>query len=135
MESESEQFHRESRAVRIRVSQSAEMEHVSPLFLTSSFCYQNAEEMEAVFAGEKKANIYSRFINPSVTELQDKMRALEGTEAAFATSSGMSATFAAFMSLLKAGDHLLSGRSVFGSTHSMLTRFLPRWNISNTFFD
>lgn len=132
---DSEQLHRESQAIRIQVPQTPEMEHASPLFLTSSFCYRDADDMRSVFAGEKKANIYSRFINPSVTELENKMKALEDTEAAFATSSGMSATFATFMSLLQAGDHLLCGRSIFGSTHSMLTRFLPKWGIGHSYFD
>ncbi len=132
---DSEQLHRESQAIRIQVPQTPEREHASPLFLTSSFCYSDAEDMRSVFAGEKRANIYSRFINPSVTELENKMKALEGTEAAFATSSGMSATFATFMSLLRSGDHMLCGRSIFGSTHSMLTRFLPRWGIRHSYFD
>lgn len=135
MESESEKFHRETAAVRIQTARTPEMEHATPLFLTSSFCYNNAEEMHTVFAGEKEANIYSRFINPSITEFENKMKALEGTEAAFATSSGMSATFASFMGLLQSGDHILSGRSVFGSTHSMFTRFLPKWGISHSYFD
>ncbi|MGH2642499.1 MAG: O-succinylhomoserine sulfhydrylase [Chitinophagaceae bacterium] len=128
-------FHPETEAIRIQTKQTPEMEHSTPLFLTSSFCYQDAEEMRSVFAGEKKANIYSRFINPSVTEFQDKMAALEGTESAYATASGMSAVFASFMALLKSGDHILSGRSVFGSTHGMLTKFLPRWGIEHSYFD
>lgn len=111
------------------------MEHATPMFLTSSFCYASAEDMEAVFAGEKPANVYSRFVNPSVDEFQRKMAALEGTEAAFATASGMSAIFASFMAFLNNGDHILSGRSVFGSTHSMITKILPRWGIDYTLFD
>lgn len=128
-------FHPETEAVRIQTTQTPEMEHSTPMFLTSSFCYHDAEEMRSVFAGEKQANIYSRFINPSVNEFEDKMAALEGTEAAHATASGMSAVFASFMALLKSGDHILSGRSVFGSTHGMLTRFLPRWGIEHSYFD
>lgn len=111
------------------------MEHASPLFLTSSFCYHDAEEMQAVFAGAQQANIYSRFINPSVGEFERKMAALEGTEAAFATASGMSAIFASFMAFLSAGDHLICGRSVFGSTHSMVSKQLPRWGIETDYFD
>ena len=135
MESESEQLHRETEAVRIRVPRTQAMEHADPLYITSSFCYENAAEMQAVFAGEKAANIYSRFSNPSVKALEDKMKVLEGTEAAFATASGMSATFAVFMSLLQAGDHILAGRALFGSTHSMFTRFLPKWGITHDYFD
>ncbi len=128
-------LHSDSEVIRTRTPQSDAMEHVSPLYLTSSFTYQSAEEMRAVFAGEQQANIYSRFINPSVTEFQERMKILEGTEAAMATASGMSANFASFMSLLSAGDHLLSGRAIFGSTHSMLTKFLPKWGISHSYFD
>lgn len=128
-------YHPETNAVRIQTAQTPEMEHSTPLFLTSSFCYHDAEEMRAVFAGEKQANIYSRFINPSVTEFQNKIAALEGTEAAYATASGMSAVFASFMALLKSGDHILSSRSVFGSTHGMLSNFLPRWGIEHSYFD
>lgn len=91
--------------------------------------------MQAVFAGEMQANIYSRFVNPGVNEFAEKMAALEGTEAAFATASGMSAVFASFMALLSAGDHLIWGRSVFGSTHSMITKLLPRWGIQHASFD
>lgn len=130
----SDNFHPETNAVRIQTAQTPQMEHATPLFLTSSFCYHNAEEMQAVFAGEKEANVYSRFVNPSITEFQDKMAALEGTEAAFATASGMSAVFASFMAFLNAGDHLIWGRSVFGSTHSMITKVLPRWGIENSSF-
>lgn len=128
-------LHPESEAVRIQIPRTDQMEHAAPLYLTSSFCYHNAEEMQEVFAGEREANIYSRFVNPSVSEFQQKMAALEGTEAAFATASGMSAIFASFMTFLSAGDHLLSGRSVFGSTHSMVGKQLPRWGIETDYFD
>lgn len=131
----SEKRHNASEVIRTRVPRTTSMEHVSPLYLSSSFCYQNAEEMRAVFAGEEQANIYSRFINPSVTEFQNRMCVLEDTEAAMATASGMSANFATFMSLLSAGDHLISGSAIFGSTHSMITRYLPKWGIEHSFFD
>lgn len=91
--------------------------------------------MQAVFAGEQQANIYSRFINPNVSEFQRKMAALEGTEAAFATATGMSAIFASFMTFLGTGDHLICGLSVFGSTHSMVSKQLPRWGIETDYFD
>jgi O-succinylhomoserine sulfhydrylase len=131
----SDQLHPESKAIRIQTAQTPQMEHATPMFLTSSFCYHNAEEMQAVFAGEMNANVYSRFINPTVNEFEDKMAALEGVEAAHATASGMSAVFAGFMTFLKAGDHLLSGRAVFGSTHSIITKFLPKWGIAYDYFD
>ncbi|HEX5553588.1 MAG TPA: aminotransferase class I/II-fold pyridoxal phosphate-dependent enzyme [Chitinophagaceae bacterium] len=125
----------ETNAVRIQTAQTPQMEHSTPLFLTSSFCYHNAEEMQEVFAGEREANVYSRFVNPTVNEFASKMASLEHTEAAFATASGMSAVFASFMAFLNAGDHLIAGRSVFGSTHSMLTKLLPRWGITHSYFD
>src|SRR3954467_14275218 len=103
------------------------MEHSTPLFLTSSFCYDNAEEMRAAFADETDNNIYSRFSNPGVKEFIDRVCALEGAEDGFATSSGMSAIFASFMALLKQGDHLLSFNALFGSTHTVITKFLPRY--------
>lgn len=130
----SDNLHPETRAIRIQTEKTPQMEHATPLFLTSSFCYHNAEEMEEVFAGEKKANVYSRFINPSVSEFQNKMAALEGTAAAFATASGMSAVFASFMTFLNAGDHLIWSRSVFGSTYSMISKVLPRWKIEHSSF-
>ena len=86
-----------TKAIRIRTEQTNEMEHSSPLFLTSSFCFDDAEEMRATFADENDFNIYSRFSNPTVQEFTDRMVALEGAEAGFATSSGMSAVFASFM--------------------------------------
>lgn len=125
----------ETHAVRTQIRKTQEKEHSSPLFLTSSFTYDSAEEMRAAFMDEIPANIYSRFSNPNVKEFEDKMALLEGTEAAYGTASGMAAIFATFMSFLKAGDHVLSARAIFGSTHSMLTKFLPKWGIEHSYFD
>ena len=127
--------HPNTQAVRIQVPRTKEMEHSTPLFLTSSFCFNDAEEMRATFAGELDNNIYSRFENPNVKEFIDKMCALEGTEAGFATSSGMSAIFGCFMAFLSAGDHLLSCSSVFGSTHTIITKYFKRWNIDHSYGD
>ena len=118
-----------TKAIRIQTERTNEMEHSTPMFLTSSFCYDNAEDMRATFADENDANIYSRFSNPNVTEFIDKMVALEGAEAGYATSSGMSAVFASFMTFLKSGDHLLSCSSVFGSTVTVLNKYLPKYGI------
>lgn len=118
-----------TRVIRTRTEQTSEMEHSSPLFLTSSFCFDNAEEMRAAFADETDDNIYSRFSNPSVQEFTDRICALEGTEAAFATASGMSAIFASFMALLKKGDHLLCCNAIFGSTHTVISKYLPKYGI------
>jgi O-succinylhomoserine sulfhydrylase len=125
--------HPVTRAVRIQAERTGEMEHSSPLFLTSSFCYDNAETMRAAFADETDANIYSRFSNPSVQEFVDKVVALEGAEDGYATASGMSAVFGSFMALLKSGDHLLVCKSIFGSTHTVITKFLPRFGIEYTY--
>src|SRR5215210_3006706 len=127
--------HRITRAIRSQVDQTNEMEHSAPLFLTSSFCFDNAEEMRAAFADESDDNIYSRFTNPNVQEFVDKVCIMEGAEAGFATASGMSAVFASFMALLKQGDHLLSCNAVFGSTHTLLTKFLPRFGIESSYVD
>jgi len=127
--------HPNTQAVRIQVPRTNEMEHSTPLFLTSSFCFNDAEEMRATFAGELDNNIYSRFENPNVNEFIDKMCALEGVEAGFATSSGMSAIFGCFMAFLNSGDHLLSCSSVFGSTHTIITKYFKRWNIDYSYGD
>jgi len=108
------------------------MEHASPLYLTSSFTYGSAEEMRAAFADEIEANIYSRFSNPTVDEFVEKMCALENAEAGFATASGMAAVFGSFMALLKQGDHLLCCSSIFGSTVTVVTKYLPKYGIEYT---
>lgn len=120
-------------AIRIRTTQTNEMEHSSPLYLTSSFCFDDAESMRAAFADETDDNIYSRFSNPNVQEFIDKICALEGAEAGYATASGMSAVFGSFMALLKKGDHLLSCNSIFGSTHTVVTKYLPNYGIDTSY--
>ncbi len=122
-----------TQAVRIQAPRTPEKEHSTPLFLTSSFCFDNAEEMRAAFAGENQRNIYSRYSNPTVQEFIDKMCALEEAETGFATSSGMSAIFGCFMTFLSSGDHLLSCKSIFGSTHTIITKYLKRWNIDHSY--
>lgn len=129
------ELHPITQAIRIRTEQTKEMEHSSPLFLTSSFCYDDAEEMRAAFADENDNNIYSRFSNPTVQEFTDRMVALEGAEAGFATSSGMSAVFGSFMALLKQGDHLLACNAIFGSTHTVISKFLPKYGIEYSYID
>lgn len=125
----------ETNAIRSEMEKSPNREHSTPLYLTSSFTFDDAEQMRAVFADETEGNIYSRFSNPNATEFENKMCLLEGAEAAFATSSGMSAIFASFMALLKNGDHILAASSIFGSTHTVLTKFLPKWGIEHTYAD
>jgi O-succinylhomoserine sulfhydrylase len=126
-------LHPVSQMIRTRVEQTSEMEHSSPVFLTSSFSFDNAEEMRAAFADETDDNIYSRFSNPSVQEFTDRMCVLEGVESGFATASGMSAVFAAMLSFLKKGDHLISCNAIFGSTHTVITKILPNYGIEYTY--
>jgi len=122
-------MHPITKAIRTRTDQTNEMENSSPLFLTSSFCFDNAEDMRAAFADESDDNIYSRFSNPTVQEFTDRVVALEGAEAGFATASGMSAVFGSMMALLKSGDHLLACSSIFGSTVTVLNKYLPNYGI------
>lgn len=126
--------HRITKAIRTQIDRTNEMEHSSPLFLTSSFCFDNAEDMRAAFADETDDNIYSRFTNPNVQEFVNRLCLLEGAEAGVATASGMSAVFASFMALLKSGDHLLSCSAIFGSTHTVITKYLPKYGIGHSYF-
>ena len=121
--------HNQSKLIRTQIKRTAEGEHATPLYLTSSFCFEDAEDMRAAFADETDDNIYSRFSNPNVKEFVDRLCVLENAEAGFATASGMSAVFGSFMALLKKGDHLLSCNSIFGSTHSVISKFLPKYGI------
>ncbi len=128
-------LHPETLAIRIQSERTAAHEHSVPLYLTSSFVFDDAEAMRAAFADETDDNIYSRFSNPNVQEFVDKLCALEGTEAGFATASGMAAVTASFLALLKTGDHLLACSSIFGSTHTVITKYLTRYGISYSYAD
>lgn len=122
-------LHHTTKAIRTQTKRTGEGEHSTPLFLTSSFCFETAEDMRAAFADETDDNIYSRYSNPTVNEFVDKMVELEGAEAGVATATGMSAVFATYMSILKNGDHLLSCNAVFGSTHNIIKKYLPNYGI------
>ncbi|MBT8268878.1 MAG: O-succinylhomoserine sulfhydrylase [Flavobacteriaceae bacterium] len=124
----------ETKAIRTQMERTPYQEHSNPLFLTSSFVFEDAEEMRAAFAGEKKRNIYSRFTNPNTSEFVEKLCELEGAEAGYAFSTGMAAIFSTFACLLNSGDHIVSSRSVFGSTHSMFMKYLPKWQITTSYF-
>ena len=126
-------LHPITKAIRTQTARTSQMEHSTPLFLTSSFVFDNAEDMRAAFADETDDNIYSRFSNPNVNEFVDKMVALEGAEAGYATATGMAAVFASFMGVLKQGDHLLSCNAVFGSTHNIIKKWLPNWGIEASY--
>lgn len=125
----------ETKAIRNQLERSQYKEHSTPLYLTSSFVFDDDEDLRAAFAGEKQRTIYSRFTNPNTDEFVNKMCALEGAEAGVSFASGMGAVFSTFAALLNSGDHIVSARSVFGSTHSMFMEFLPKWNIETTYFD
>ncbi|MHA6247511.1 trans-sulfuration enzyme family protein [Pontibacter sp. CAU 1760] len=126
---------KETNAIRLQAKRSHNREHSVPLYLTSSFTFENAEQARAVFADEEAGSIYSRFSNPNVDELVEKMCYLENAEDGFAFATGMSAVFTSMASLLKSGDHILAGRAVFGSTHQLLTSILPRWGITHSYAD
>lgn len=126
----------ETKAIRTQTRRTQEKEHSTPLFLTSSFVYDNAEDMAAAFADDSlEVNIYSRFSNPTVDEFIDKICALENAEDGIATGTGMAAVFSTFMTFLNNGDHIISASAVFGSTHTILTKYLPKWGIEYSYFD
>lgn len=131
----SDSKHLETQSVRIQSEQSVHREHSVPLYLSSSFTFENAEHARALFADEVDGNIYSRFSNPNTSELIDKMCILEGTEDGMATATGMGAMFGSLAALLRQGDHVLAARSLFGSTHQLLTQIFPRWGITHTYAD
>jgi len=127
-------YHFETEAIRNQTKKSQFSEHSVPLYLTSSFVFDDAEDMRASFAEEKEKNLYSRFSNPNTTEFINKIVAMEKAEAGYAFATGMAAIFSTFGALLNAGDHVVSCRSVFGSTHTLFTKYLPKWNIETSYF-
>lgn len=128
-------MHIETEAIRTQMERSQYSEHSSPVYLTSSYVFEDAEEMRASFSEEKERNIYSRFSNPNTSEFIEKIAVMEGAEAGYAFATGMSAVFSTLAALLNSGDHIVSARSVFGSTHSLLTKYLPKWNITHSYFN
>jgi O-succinylhomoserine sulfhydrylase len=126
---------KETLAIRTQNKRTDHQEHSVPLYMTSSYVFEDAEDMRAQFAEEKQGEIYSRYANPNVQEFIDKMAILEGAESGWATASGMAAVFTFFGALLNSGDHIVSARSVFGSTHRLFTEILPKWGITTTYVD
>ncbi|MDC1056214.1 aminotransferase class I/II-fold pyridoxal phosphate-dependent enzyme [Flavobacteriaceae bacterium] len=124
----------ETNAIRNQMERSQNLEHSTPLHLTSSFVFEDAEDMRASFAEEKERNIYSRFTNPNTTEFVEKVAQMEGAEAGVAFATGMGAVFATFATFLNAGDHIVSARALFGSTHTLFTKYLPKWQITTSYF-
>jgi len=135
MQEEHHEDNFETLAIRLQIERSQYKEHSVPLYLTSSYKFDDAEEMRALFANEKEGNVYSRYANPNTDELINKMSILEGAENGWATSSGMAAIFTTFMTFLGSGDHVLSSRSVFGSTHQLLNNIFPKWGITYSYAD
>ncbi|WP_433834950.1 trans-sulfuration enzyme family protein [Flavobacterium anhuiense] len=130
-----EEFGFETQAIRTNLEKTQFQEHSSPLYLSSSFIFEDAEDMRASFTEEKVRNIYSRFSNPNTTEFVDKVCAMEGAEAGYAFATGMAAIYSTFAALLESGDHIVSAGSVFGSTHALFMTYFPKWKIETSYFD
>jgi len=126
--------HLETEAIRTQIERSQFLEHSNPLYLTSSYIFEDAEDMRASFADEKQRNIYSRYTNPNNSEFVDKVCRMEGAESGYAFATGMSAVFSTFAALLDSGDHIVSCQSIFGSTQTLFNNILPKWNISTSYF-
>jgi len=124
----------ETHAIRNQMKRSQYLEHSTPLYLTSSFVFEDAEDMRASFAEEKKRNIYSRFSNPNTSEFVQKVVQMEEADDGVSFATGMGAVFATFAAFLNAGDHIVSVRALFGSTHTLFTKYLPKWEISTSYF-
>jgi O-succinylhomoserine sulfhydrylase len=125
----------ETLAIRNQTERSQYREHSTPIFATSSFVFDDAEQARALFADEIPGNIYTRFSNPNTNEFVEKICLMEGAEDGVATGSGMAAVFISLAALLKSGDHIVSSRSVFGSTHQIFTQILPKWGITTSYVD
>ncbi len=125
----------QSKIIREQAPRSATREHSVPLYLTSSFIFDSAEQGRAIFAEEEEGMVYSRYANPNTTEFINRVCALEKAEAGLAFASGMAAVFASFASYIKSGDHIVSSRAIFGSTHQLLTQLFPRWGVTYTYVE
>jgi O-succinylhomoserine sulfhydrylase len=125
----------ETKGIRTQVKRSSHREHSVPIFETSGFIFDSAEQARAVFADEQAGNIYSRFSNPNTDEFIEKLCLLEEAEDGVPASSGMAAIYLAMTALLQPGDHILAGRQLFGTTHLLITQVLSRWGISHTYVD
>lgn len=125
----------ETQAIRTQLERTQYLEHSVPLYLTSSFVFEDAEDMRASFADEKDRNIYSRYSNPNTNEFIDKICQMEGADSGFAFASGMAAVYSTLAALLNSGDHIVSAGSIFGATHSLFVNYFPNWGIKTTYFD
>jgi O-succinylhomoserine sulfhydrylase len=120
-------------AVRAGIARTAEGEHSEALFLTSSYVFENAAQAAASFSGERKGNVYSRYTNPTVRTFEQRIAAMEGGDAAVGTASGMAAILSTCMALLKAGDHVICSRNVFGTTTNLFSKYLAKFGVEVTF--
>lgn len=125
----------ETLAIREQTKRSENSEHSVPIYATSSFVFDDAEDARAQFAEEKEGNIYSRYSNPNNDEFINKLCLLEGLPKGIATASGMSAMFTSIAAFLNSGEHIVASRALFGSTHQIMTKILPRWGITHTYVD
>ncbi|MBW4361939.1 trans-sulfuration enzyme family protein [Flavobacterium taihuense] len=130
-----QEFGFETQAIRTQLERTQFQEHSVPLYLTSSFVFEDAEDMRASFAEEKDRNIYSRYSNPNTNEFIEKICKMEGAESGFAFASGMAAVYSTLAALLNSGDHIVSASSVFGATHSLFVNYFPKWGIDTSYFD
>lgn len=126
---------KQTKLIRIQTEKSQHREHSSPLYLTSSFCFEDAQMGKELFDNTLEGNIYSRFSNPTVQEFVDKVCMLEEVEEGIATATGMAAVFAGFAATLVSGDHIVSSKALFGSAHQVITQILPNWGITYTYVD
>ncbi|WP_080056802.1 trans-sulfuration enzyme family protein [Spirosoma aerolatum] len=126
---------KQTKAIRIQTAKSLNREHSVPLYLTSSFAFDSAEQGKALFDETEEGNIYSRFSNPNVSEFVEKVCMLENAEDGIATGTGMAAVFASMAGLLKSGDHIVACRALFGSAHQIITQILSKWGITHTYVD
>jgi O-succinylhomoserine sulfhydrylase len=125
--------HLDTLAVRAGQVRTPEGEHCEPIFTTSSYVFDDARSAAARFAGEETGNVYSRYTNPTVRIFEQRIAALEGADSAVATASGMAAILSTFMALLSAGDHVVCSRSVFGTTTTLLNKYLAKFGVGVTF--
>jgi O-succinylhomoserine sulfhydrylase len=127
------EFAMETRAVRAGQRRTAEQEHAEPIFATSSYVFRSAAEAAERFAGKTPGNIYSRFTNPTVRTFEERLAALEGGERCVAVGSGMAAIASTAFGLLKAGDHVVCSRGVFGNTTMLFQNYLAKFGVPTTF--
>ncbi len=125
----------QSKLIRTQTARSQNREHSAPIYLTSSYIFDDAEQGRALFAEEIEGYVYSRYANPNTSEFIQKVCELEGAEDGLAFATGMAAVYASFAAILRQGDHVVAFRSLFGSSHQILTNLLPRWGITSTYVD